>query len=849
MSRRERIGSRYITRRKDGTFSKNVDIGRSLSADRRKKAKRQVKVGQGDKGDIKRADYEAQIGVVERPSSDIGYVEVKDNKGKTTAVVDVLADGRGDKAFDISVNSPTDEEGMHDESLGTESTYIRFDERGMVNRNDVRMAEDKHPKLSAKAKSVYVFPKRQAYPIGDLKHGKYALIYSTWPENKKDAAKVRAAVFKRYPSLRKWFEGGKYERKDVPDEYNAEAFDAEIKYDAKIKLNRAKDAQYITPSIEEGMAFEDGEGFISSNYTVMSAAEEFGAEASCSNCGSALVMNAEGEHSCGCGTEMGAESSNVAPTTGLSFNYSLLHKVVTELHDEEKINIGVSNPSYGGYVGYTSGPYGCGNNCSQVLLNIGYYSYGAKTKTPSAWIETVKAQIGDDKKLMDDFDYGLSDGEYAIEENSYSSFEYTDGLYSPSGEKATVQFDSGRVHCSAYHAGFVIGNAIHDIPIIEAALRKAQGDERNAESFEARTYRRTPARRKGERKSKREGKMRRFRKLQSARKSMAAQGYDDKLDESMGMRDGKETTKEQTMKDRRDESKGTEKAMGDRAYSGVKSMDIGERRIPKGFAPNMHYITQQELQEEARKNRNMKDAEEFGAEDYEGHTPADQWTTYKMGVHSDGRLSDNAYHAVRIGEEGFDLPITKGADARLVANAPKLLAENLRLKQKARGLEIAYDSVIDVVNEFIETDYVSNDGAEYLRYNLDLDTQFDAEEFGAEVDVENVKRLGRSFYEGELEGFGLPEETYDSTYELIREGIGNKEAKEWSRAVKAVEGRWYLDEPYDFGAENIVEDVKDFDVVGTAQDVVGKTGVNIPTGVASLAVLWVAYMTGKKYGN
>lgn len=82
------------------------------------------------------------------------------------------------------------------------------------------MAEDKHPKLSAKAKSAYVFPKTQTYPIGDLKHGKIALVYSTWPDNKKDAQKVRTAVFKKYPSLRKWFKDGKYEVK------GAESFEA-----------------------------------------------------------------------------------------------------------------------------------------------------------------------------------------------------------------------------------------------------------------------------------------------------------------------------------------------------------------------------------------------------------------------------------------------------------------------------------------------------------------------------------------------------------------------------------------------------------------------------------------------
>ena len=49
---------------------------------------------------------------------------------------------------------------------------------------------------------------------------------------------------------------------------NAEGFGAEgftdINYDAKIRLNNPKDARYITPSIEDGMDFENGEGVLSS---------------------------------------------------------------------------------------------------------------------------------------------------------------------------------------------------------------------------------------------------------------------------------------------------------------------------------------------------------------------------------------------------------------------------------------------------------------------------------------------------------------------------------------------------------------------------------------------------------
>jgi hypothetical protein len=47
------------------------------------------------------------------------------------------------------------------------------------------------------------------------------------------------------------------------EEMNAEGF-TDINYDAKIRLNNPKDAKYITPSIEDGMDFENGEGVLSS---------------------------------------------------------------------------------------------------------------------------------------------------------------------------------------------------------------------------------------------------------------------------------------------------------------------------------------------------------------------------------------------------------------------------------------------------------------------------------------------------------------------------------------------------------------------------------------------------------
>ena len=54
------------------------------------------------------------------------------------------------------------------------------------------------------------------------------------------------------------------------------------------------------------------------------------------------------------------------------------------------------------------------------------------------------------------------------------------------------------------------------------------------------------------------------------------QGYNARLDESLGERN--RCKKTQSLKSRRDESKGTEKAMGKRAYSAVSTMDKGSRK-------------------------------------------------------------------------------------------------------------------------------------------------------------------------------------------------------------------------------------------------------------------------------
>jgi hypothetical protein len=55
MAKRELINTgtdkRFVRRNTKGQFKESDDVGRSLAADRRKRAKTKVKPGQGDKGD------------------------------------------------------------------------------------------------------------------------------------------------------------------------------------------------------------------------------------------------------------------------------------------------------------------------------------------------------------------------------------------------------------------------------------------------------------------------------------------------------------------------------------------------------------------------------------------------------------------------------------------------------------------------------------------------------------------------------------------------------------------------------------------------------------------------------
>lgn len=58
----------------------------------------------------------------------------------------------------------------------------------------------------------FVFPNDRGWPIQTRKQAMTALTWSTWPQHRKAAKKVREAVFAKYPDLRKKFSGGKYKK-------------------------------------------------------------------------------------------------------------------------------------------------------------------------------------------------------------------------------------------------------------------------------------------------------------------------------------------------------------------------------------------------------------------------------------------------------------------------------------------------------------------------------------------------------------------------------------------------------------------------------------------------------------
>jgi hypothetical protein len=74
--------------------------------------------------------------------------------------------------------------------------------RGPVKRKFKKLTKAERARLPA---SEFVFPRARLFPINDYGHARTALTFVMTPSNAKYRKKVKSAVFKRYPSLKRWW--------------------------------------------------------------------------------------------------------------------------------------------------------------------------------------------------------------------------------------------------------------------------------------------------------------------------------------------------------------------------------------------------------------------------------------------------------------------------------------------------------------------------------------------------------------------------------------------------------------------------------------------------------------------
>jgi hypothetical protein len=158
-------------------------------------------------------------------------------------------------------------------------------------------------------------------------------------------------------------------------------------------------------------------------------------------------------------------------------NRTDINDTIRELINKNEIWIGTANPDYYGVCGWLpkTGP---GYDRRQetddnpIQLCLGYWHSAPLT----SWEEQATRQVRDAPTDPESWDTPLSqydDGhECALEgpDNESSRVEYDKGLTCSCGEPASVQFIEGDLHTCAYHAGFLIGAAKHDMKIMRAAL-------------------------------------------------------------------------------------------------------------------------------------------------------------------------------------------------------------------------------------------------------------------------------------------------------------------------------------------------------------------------------------------
>jgi len=115
-----------------------------------------------------------------------------------------------------------------------------------------------------------------------------------------------------------------------------------------------------------------------------------------------------------------------------------------------------------------------------------------------------------------------------------------------------------------------------------------------------------------------------------------------------------------------------------------------------------------------------------------------------------------------------------------------------------------------------------------------------AEEFGADYTTvqrpHHIARVKNEAINRDTSSFG-PNNMHTQQNRLGR--MYDEETRKWVK----------MDDKARSMFEDIGGKITNLDVVATTQRVIGKTGLKIPAGAASLAILWVAFMTGKQYGK
>ena len=153
-----------------------------------------------------------QIQVVEALAHEIdtpeGYRILKACKRKGRATKQDLRDivGVALKENPHCYNNPRIRRMMDVDSIGRRNPKLNRviirENRGPVKRKFKKLTKAARNRLPA---SEFVFPKARLFPINDYGHARTALTFVMTPSNAKYRKKVKSAVFKRYPSLKSWW--------------------------------------------------------------------------------------------------------------------------------------------------------------------------------------------------------------------------------------------------------------------------------------------------------------------------------------------------------------------------------------------------------------------------------------------------------------------------------------------------------------------------------------------------------------------------------------------------------------------------------------------------------------------